>query len=224
MYILLSKLRTAPLAVAVLALALGGCGGGESTSSPDTQGVTPGTGSNAAPTIQGAPSTSVLEGQAYSFQPAANDANGDALTFSATNLPAWLSINASTGRVSGTPAGADVATYAGITITVSDGKASASLPPYTLTVSAAASGAATLSWMPPTTNSDGTALTDLAGYEVRYGRTEADLTQSVKLTNASLNSYVVENLTSGTWYFAVLAVNSGGAVSPLSNIASKTIG
>jgi putative Ig domain-containing protein len=223
MYILLSKLRAAPVVVTVFALALVGCGGGGESTTPNTPGATPGTGSNAAPTIQGAPSSSVLAGQAYSFQPAANDANGDTLTFSAANLPAWLSINASTGRVSGTPTAADVATYAGITVTVSDGKANASLPPFTLTVSAAASGAATLTWMPPTTNSDGTALTDLAGYEVRYGRAEGDLTQSVNLDNSSLNSYVVENLTAGTWYFAVLAVNSAGATSPLSNVASKTI-
>jgi len=28
---------------------------------------------------------------------------------------------------------------------------------------------ATVSWIPPTTNTDGTALTDLAGYKVYYG-------------------------------------------------------
>ena len=36
--------------------------------------------SNAAPTISGAPATSVMVNQAYSFQPSAADANGDALT------------------------------------------------------------------------------------------------------------------------------------------------
>jgi hypothetical protein len=33
----------------------------------------------------------------------------------------------------------------------------------------AISGQATLSWDPPTTNVDGTPLTDLAGYKVYYG-------------------------------------------------------
>jgi hypothetical protein len=34
---------------------------------------------------------------------------------------------------------------------------------------------------------------------------------------------MVEQLSSGTWYFAVAAVNTSGATSDLSNIASKTI-
>jgi hypothetical protein len=38
-----------------------------------------------------------------------------------------------------------------------------------------------------------------------------------------VNRYVVENLSSGTWYFAVVAVNAAGVSSPLSNTASKTV-
>jgi hypothetical protein len=34
---------------------------------------------------------------------------------------------------------------------------------------------------------------------------------------------VVENLSSGTWYFAVVAVNGTGVTSQLSNTASKTV-
>ena len=70
---------------------------------------------------------------------------------------------------------------------------------------------------------DGSALTNLAGYEVRYGRSASNLDQSVSLTNPSLNRYVVENLSAGTWYFAVVAVNTAGVASPLSNTGNKTI-
>jgi len=90
-------------------------------------------------------------------------------------------------------------------------------------VAQVASGSATLSWVAPTQNVDGSALTDLAGYEIRYGQSSSDLSQTVLLNNPSLNIYVVENLTSGTWYFAVAAVNGQGGTSPLSNVASKTI-
>jgi hypothetical protein len=45
----------------------------------------------------------------------------------------------------------------------------------------------------------------------------------VQITNPGLTTYVVDNLSPATWFFAVKAVNSAGAVSDLSNIASKTI-
>ena len=38
-----------------------------------------------------------------------------------------------------------------------------------------------------------------------------------------MSRFVVENLTSGTWYFAVVAVNASGVSSSLSNVGSKTI-
>lgn len=202
-----------------------GCGGGDgdASSSPQTN-PPPVTGANAAPTIQGQPDTSLVASETYSFQPTASDPNGDALTFSAANLPTWMSLNASTGRVTGTPGPGDVGTYQGITITVSDGQASASLAAFSITVSAVATGSATLSWTPPTQNTDGSSLTNLAGFTIRYGRSATELTQSVSITNPSISRYVVENLSGGAWYFAVVAVNSAGSESALSNVASKTIG
>jgi hypothetical protein len=214
-------------AAAVLgAIIIAGCGGGGdggSESAPQAS-PAPGSGGNAAPTIQGTPTSSVLAGQQYTFQPSASDPNGDALTFAVTNLPSWAAFNTSTGRISGAPTSADVGTYSGITVTVSDGTATASLTAFSISVTETATGSATLSWTPPTLNSDGSTLTDLAGYQVRYGASPSDLSQSVSLTNASLSTYVIDNLTPGTWYFAVAAVNSQGVSSALSSVASKTIG
>ena len=210
--------------VVVLALAvLSGCGGGDSESAPANGGGGP-TG-NSAPTIQGQPSGSVQAGQAYTFTPSASDANGDTLTFSVTNKPDWADFNSATGRLSGTPTAADVATYSNISISVSDGQASAALSAFAISVTdvAAGIGTATLSWTPPTENSDGTALTDLAGYQVYYGQSQNNLDKTVTLNNASLSTYVVENLGSGTWFFAVVAVNSHGTTSVFSSVASKTI-
>lgn len=182
-----------------------------------------GTVTNRPPSIQGQAATSVAVGQAYVFQPIANDADGDRLTFSVTNLPSWATFDASTGRVSGTPADDDVGAYSGITITVSDGTASASLAAFGVAVTQVALGRATLSWLPPQQNTDGSVLQDLAGYEVLYGRAPDDLSQRVALSNPSLNSFVVENLSPGTWYFAVVAVNRSGVSSEPSGVASKVI-
>ena len=80
-----------------------------------------------------------------------------------------------------------------------------------------------MNWTPPTTNTDGTALTDLAGFRVLYGQSSSDLDQSVVIDNPGLTSYTVGNLAAGQWFFAVRAVNSVGMESDSSNVGSKTI-
>jgi Putative Ig domain len=206
------------------ALMIVGCGGGDGGGETSSQTNSPPVAAvNAAPTIQGQPGTSIVAGEAYSFQVTASDANGDTLTFSATNLPAWLSLNTSTGRLTGTPSAADVGSYDGVKLSVWDGQATASLSAFTISVAAIGVGSATVSWVVPTHNTDGSSLADLTGFTIRYGRSATALTESVIVTNPSISSYVVENLGSGAWYFAVVAVNSAGLESAGSNVASKTI-
>jgi glucose/arabinose dehydrogenase len=217
----MQAVRTSSLAI-LAGIALAGCGGGGDGETQ--QPAAPAQGANSAPTIQGSPSTSIVAGQAYSFQPTASDPDGDTLTFSVSNKPSWAAFDTSTGKISGTPTAADVATYSSIRVTVSDGKGgSASTAMFAITVTDLGNGSVTLSWTPPTQNDDGSALTDLAGYEVRYGKDQANLDRTVQLTNPSLSTFVVDSLTSGTWFFAVRSINSSGSGSVLSNVASKTI-
>jgi putative Ig domain-containing protein len=177
---------------------------------------------NRPPTISGTPPLSINVGSTYAFQPTASDADGNTLTFSVQNRPAWATINTATGRLSGTPTVTDIATFANIIISVSDGTAIVSLPPFSLSVLQAANGTATVSWTPPTTNTDDTPV-DLASYRVMYGRAADVLDQIAPVSNPGLATYTVENLSQGTWYFGVVAVNSSGIESMLSNVASKTI-
>ncbi len=79
---------------------------------------------NRAPTITGTPASSVVAGQPYSFTPSASDADGDALSFSIQNRPAWATFASSTGQLSGTPTRTQVGSYGNILISVSDGKTS----------------------------------------------------------------------------------------------------
>ena len=88
---------------------------------------------------------------------------------------------------------------------------------------AAGGAAATLSWMAPTTNTDGTALHDLAGYRIYYGIDPSDLSESIAITTTGIQTYVVEGLGPGTWYFAVVAVTTDGIESAFSSIVSKSI-
>ena len=178
---------------------------------------------NATPTISGQPTTTVNTGAAYSFTPSASDAIGAPLTFKIQNMPAWASFSTSTGQLSGTPSAAYAGTYANVVISVSDGVASAALPAFSIAVTQVSNGTATVNWTPPVSNTDGSTLTNLSGYNIHYGTASATLNQTVKVSNVGLTSYTMTNLSSGTWYFAVTAYNSAGAESAVSNIATKTI-
>ena len=178
---------------------------------------------NRAPTISGSPLLSINVLEAYSFQPSASDADGNTLTFSIQNRPAWASFNTATGRLSGAPALTDIATFSNIIISVTDGTATASLPAFSLSVLQTSTGSATVTWIAPTTNTDGSQLANLASYRIQYGRASDTLDQSAPVSNPGLTSYTVENLSQGTWYFAIVAVNSAGTESDLSNLGMKTI-
>jgi hypothetical protein len=88
---------------------------------------------------------------------------------------------------------------------------------------AAADKSIDVTWSPPTANTNGSALTDLAGYTIHYGTTAGALKQSVKVPNAGATDYVVQGLSGGTWYFAVTAYTSGGLQSTYSSVVSRTI-
>jgi Putative Ig domain len=180
---------------------------------------------NSPPTISGSPARSVTAGSAYSFTPTASDPNGNTLTFSVANKPSWATFSTTTGRLYGTPTTSHVGTYSNVTIRVSDGTTTVSLPAYSITVNPVSSstGAATLSWTPPTRNTDGTSLTNLSGYRIYYGTSSGSLTRTVSINSAGISTYVLSDLSPATYYFAITAVNSSGAESARSAVASKVV-
>ncbi len=174
-------------------------------------------------TISGTPLTSVNAGSAYGFTPSASGPSGSALTFSIQNKPSWASFSTANGALSGTPGAANVGTYTNIVISVSSGASSASLPAFTISVNEVSTGTAALSWTPVTRTTNGATLKNLAGYRVHYGRSANAMTTVVTLSNPSLTNYIVDNLSSGTWYFGITAYTSNGYESHLSNVGQKTI-
>ena len=208
------------MAILLTGMLIAACGGGDD-GAPASTGS--GGSGNQAPTISGSAPSQVAANSQYSFTPTAADQDNDTLTFSVTNLPSWASFNASSGRLSGAPSAADAGQYNNIRITVSDGSATASLSAFSITVVSSGSGSATLSWLPPTENTDGTPLTNLDGYKVYWGPAADTYTNSVTLDNEGLTSYVVEGLTPGLWYFTTTSFNTLGIESSFSNVASKSI-
>lgn len=194
-------------------------GTGTGTTSPGT----PSSG-NQAPTISGSAPSKVSVGQSYEFTPRVRDADGDPLSFSASGVPQWLSFDRRTGRLHGSPGETDVASYERIRISVSDGQATATLTIGSITVVQQSAGTAELSWDAPTMNADGSPLTDLTGYKIRYGTNPGALDQIVELQNPGITTYVLDNLGPATWYFTISAVNSQGIESQSTGLVWTTIG
>ncbi len=159
----------------------------------------------------------------YSFTPTVSGAAGATLAFSIQNKPAWAAFDSSDGALTGTPGVADVGTDANVLISVSDGTASASLSAFNIGVNEVSNGVATLDWSGVTRTLADTALGDLAGYIVYYGTSANNLNQQVKLANPGLTTYMVTNLASATWYFAVAAYTRDGVVGEISSVGQKTI-
>ncbi len=176
-----------------------------------------------APTISGQPITTLNANTAYVFLPTASDSIGAALAFTIQNKPSWATFDTSTGELAGTPDGSHVGTYSGIVISVSDGVATTALPTFSINVTQVSAGSVTLSWVPPTTNTNGTPLTNLAGYRIYYGTNSSSLTQSIEITNPGIATYVIGNLSPATWYFSLVSYNSANVESTLSPVVSKTI-
>ncbi|MFZ5998105.1 MAG: fibronectin type III domain-containing protein, partial [Nitrospirota bacterium] len=78
-----------------------------------------------------------------------------------------------------------------------------------------------LAWNPPTTNSDGTPITDLAGYRIYYSTVSGSYPQYVDVGNRT--TYTITNLAPGTtYYFVATAYNTAGGESGYSNMVAKT--
>jgi hypothetical protein len=213
------------LAVLACTVALTGCLGDGKSARATAASPTPSAGTgNQAPAITGTPVTMAKTNQPYSFQPQASDPDGDPLSFTVQNKPAWATFDTKTGKLAGTPSSSYTGTFSGIRIVASDGKAESTTPSFNITVSATTvTGSATLSWQPPTQNVDGSPLTNLAGFVIRYGTSQTAMNQVIRIENPGITSSVVENLGAATWYFAVSAYTSAGVESAPSAVGTKTV-
>jgi hypothetical protein len=84
-------------------------------------------------------------------------------------------------------------------------------------------GTVTVTWVAPTEDTNGQSVTNLAGYYIYYGTDQSDLSQVISVAGADTTTYIVNDLGSGTYYFAVSAYNAIGLDSAQSNILSVTI-
>lgn len=89
---------------------------------------------NDAPKISGDPPLSLRAYSNYLFVPTSSDIDRDSLNFSVDLLPAWLGLDDTTGRISGTPTNGDVGDHPDIVLYVTDGEITTELNKFTINV------------------------------------------------------------------------------------------
>jgi len=95
--------------------------------------------------------------------------------------------------------------------------------PLTQSGTSPSTGTVTLTWVPPTDNTNGTPVTDLAGYHIHYGTSQDNMTHVIDLASTSTTEYEVSGLAPGTYYFAISAYTTEGTESAESDVGYKTI-
>lgn len=85
--------------------------------------------------------------------------------------------------------------------------------------------AALLSWTAPMTRENGDSLSmgEIAGFEVVYGPSAETLNQSLAIGDASVDELLVDQLSPGTWYFAIRTLDTDGNRSRLSEVVNKQV-
>lgn len=174
---------------------------------------------NDAPIIVGSPDPAVMINEMYEFEPQAQDPDGDPLTFQIQNKPVWANFDSVTGRLYGQPTLGNIGTYGNISVSVTDGYKTDSVN-FSVTVTDTALGSVSLEWQAPTENDDGSALTDLAGYKLYYGKDSGTYNNEIIITNPGMTNYVVDNLLPDTYYFSATAFNAAGVES---GFAAETV-
>jgi len=143
----------------------------------------------------------------------------------------WLAMVVATGALAGCGGDGASSSTAASSVSVPPISSSSSSPPVTSQPPAPTpvpsptptDGVATLSWAAPDQNTDGSALTNLAGYRIYYGTSANALDQIINIPSVGVTEYVVDNLPTGTYYFSIRAYTSAGTESALSNVVSDTI-
>jgi len=98
-----------------------------------------------------------------------------------------------------------------------DGSGTGTTPP------PASSGSVQLNLGAPLLNTDGTPVTDLVAFKIYYGTSSGEYSNEIYLDNPGISTYVVQNLSPDTYFFAATAFNGNNVESDLSNEIQRTV-
>ncbi|NLQ24803.1 tandem-95 repeat protein [Shewanella sp. S-1] len=145
---------------------------------------------NDAPTISSTAMTAATQDAAYSYTLTAIDSDvGDVLTLSAINKPSWLSFNATTGLLSGTPGNADVGSHA-VTLRVTDTDGLTAEQSFSITVT-------NVNDAPTISSTAVTAATQDAAYSYSLTAIDSDVGDVLTLSAVTKPSWLSFNAVTG---------------------------
>jgi hypothetical protein len=172
--------------------------------------------------ISASPPSTVKAGGAYYFRATATHPSGTPISYSVKNKPAWASFSIATGQFWGYPTSANVGTYSNIVVSASDGAASASLPAFSISVTAAAAAAGSMkiSGTPPTAVKAGApyyfhaTATDSVSTAISYSVKNKPSWASFKTSTGQLWGYpTAANV--GSYSNIVISASAGGSSASL---------
>jgi hypothetical protein len=204
------------LGLSIIASAAAAC---SSSGNSDSEGPNPPS-VNQPPSLSGTPPNTAVMDLQYSFTPTGTDPDGDALTYTVSNMPSWSAFDSSSGSLSGMPSIQDVGIYADIQISASDGENTTELAAFDIDVVQVGSSSLSLAWTPPTQSADGTTLNDLAQYRIRWGTQTGSHPNLRAVENASASRFVIDGIAPGSYFFIISAVDTSNNESSSSNEAS----
>ena len=174
-------------------------------------------GPNRAPVITTPAAQSSTQGQALSLTLQASDADGDALTYSATGLPPGLGLGSSNGVISGTPSAAGNFT---VNVSVQDSRGASATATFAWTVLAAPTVISPLPAPPVAAGSDATYNASATGSSLEYAWDFGDGTPTTAFSAASTASH---RYTNPGLYTVTLSVRStDGRVTSLAFVQAIT--
>ncbi|PIW60180.1 Ig-like domain-containing protein [Shewanella sp. CG12_big_fil_rev_8_21_14_0_65_47_15] len=145
---------------------------------------------NDAPTISSTAITTATQDVAYSYSFVASDSDtGDSLTLSAVTKPSWLSFNAATGVLSGTPGNADVGAHP-VLLRVTDADGLTAEQSFSITVT-------NVNDAPTISSTAITAATQDAAYSYSFAASDSDVSDVLTLSAVTKPNWLSFNAASG---------------------------
>ena len=138
---------------------------------------------NDAPSITSTAITSVDEDSAYSYTVTTSDPDaGDTVTLSGTTVPAWLSFDAETGILSGTPTNSEVGGHS-VVITATDVAGATATDSFTITV-------ANTNDAPTISSTAVTSVDEVSAYSYTVTAADVDSGDTVTLTCTTIPTWM----------------------------------
>jgi hypothetical protein len=176
--------------------------------------------------ISGTPASRAVAGDFYMFTPTVLAPADCVRSFAVTGKPAWAQLNSATGTLSGIPTA--VGSTLHIILGMSCGESTATLPAFNIIVESTqakypSQRNAYLSWTRPDQNTDGSPLTNLAGYRLRYGSSPAAMNSHLFIGSPDTTEAEISGLAPGSWSFEIRAITAEYAESAFSAVKTTII-